>query len=100
MRIVPFGQGYRDMAPAIDEIEASVIERNLKHSGNPVLSMCFANAIAISDPAGNRQLDKSLSRFRIDGAVATAMALGLKARDRKEIVVSPYDDPEFRISVL
>lgn len=100
LRIVPFGQGYRDMAPAIDEIEASVIERNLQHDGNPVLSMCFSNAIAVSDPAGNRKLDKSLSRFRIDGAVAAAMALGLKGRDRKEIVVSPYDDPEYRMSVL
>jgi hypothetical protein len=32
------------------------------------------------DPAGNRKLDKSASRFRIDGAVAATMAIGLKAR--------------------
>jgi phage terminase large subunit-like protein len=36
------------------------------------------------DPAGNRKLDKDKARFRIDGAVALAMAVGLKARDRKE----------------
>jgi hypothetical protein len=34
------------------------------------------------DPAGNRKLDKSKARFRIDGAVALAMGLGLKARER------------------
>ena len=45
------------------------------------MTWCFSNAIAISDPAGNRKLDKSKARFRIDGAVAVTMAKGLKARD-------------------
>jgi prenyltransferase beta subunit len=40
--------------------------------------------MAISDPAGNKKLDKSKSRFRIDGAVALAMSLGLKGRTKKE----------------
>ena len=35
------------------------------------------------DPAGNRKLDKGKARFRIDGAVALAMAMGLRARDRE-----------------
>lgn len=81
MRIVPWGQGYVDMAPAIDALEVSVLERKLKHDGNPVLTWNISNAIVISDPAGNRKIDKSKTRFRIDGAVALAMALGLKARD-------------------
>jgi hypothetical protein len=34
------------------------------------------------DPAGNRKLDKDKARFRIDGAVALAMLLGLRSRDR------------------
>lgn len=46
------------------------------HDGNPVLTWCFSNAMAISDPAGNRKLDKSKARFRIDGAVAVTMAKG------------------------
>ena len=37
-----------------------------------------------ADPAGNKKLDKSKTRFRIDGAVAVAMALGLKGRDNPE----------------
>ena len=81
IRLVPWGQGFRDMAPAIDALEISVLERNFKHNQNPVLTFCFSNAIAVSDAAGNRKLDKSKVRFRIDGAVATAMAVGLKARD-------------------
>lgn len=81
LRLVPWGQGFRDMAPAIDALEISVLERTFEHDGNPVLTMCFANAVAISDPSGNRKLDKSATRFRIDGAVACAMAIGCKARD-------------------
>jgi hypothetical protein len=34
------------------------------------------------DPAGNRKLDKDKARFRIDGAVALAMMMGLRSRDR------------------
>ena len=41
------------------------------------------NAIATMDPAGNRKLDKDKARFRIDGAVALAMLLGLRSRDRR-----------------
>ena len=61
------------------------MERKLEHPGNPALTWNVANAIVGKpDPSGNRKLDKSKSRFRIDGAVALAMALGLKARDRSE----------------
>lgn len=81
IRMVDWGQGWISMGPAVDALEESVIRRRLKHDGNPVLGFCFANAIVASDAAGNRKLDKSATRFRIDGAVAAAMALGLKARD-------------------
>jgi phage terminase large subunit-like protein len=83
LRLVPWGQGYRDMAPAIDALELAVINRELEHPGNPVLNWNMANAVATMDPAGNRKLDKDKARFRIDGAVALAMAIGLKSRGRK-----------------
>jgi len=82
LRLVPWGQGYRDMAPAVDALEHAVVERGLVHDGNPVLNWCMANAIATTDPAGNRKLDKEKSIFRIDGAVALAMMMGLRQRDR------------------
>lgn len=99
LRLVPFGQGFKDMAPAIDALEVSVIERRFAHDGNPVLGFCFSNAVAVTDPAGNRKLDKSKTRFRIDGAVAAAMAIGLKARDTQGggEAASPWDDPNFTL---
>lgn len=92
LRLVPWGQGYRDMSPAVEALEASVIHRRLKHDGNPVLAFCFANAIVTTDASGNRKLDKSKTRFRIDGAVATAMCLGLKAREAEPEAGVSIDD--------
>ena len=89
LRLVPWGQGYKDMAPAIDAFDHAVIERALVHPSNPVLTWNIANAVATTDPAGNRKLDKEKARFRIDGAVALAMMLGLRSRDR--IVQQPFD---------
>ena len=85
IRLVNWGQGYASMTQAVEALEVSIMERKFIHDGNPCLTWNFSNAMAISDPAGNRKLDKSKTRFRIDGAVACAMAIGLKSRDRMEI---------------
>ena len=82
MRLVPWGQGFRDMGPAIDALELAIFERKLIHPGNPILNWNMANAVSVMDPAGNRKIDKDKVRFRIDGAVALAMLTGLRARDR------------------
>jgi phage terminase large subunit-like protein len=87
LRVVPWGQGYRDMAPAIDALEHAIIERQVVHDSNPVLIWNLSNAVATMDSAGNRKLDKEKARFRIDGAVALAMMMGLRARDRGVSVI-------------
>jgi len=72
----PFGQGFKDMTPALDTLESELINGNLRHGAHPVLTMCASNAVATRDPAGNRKLDKSKATGRIDGMVALAMAMG------------------------
>lgn len=74
--LVPFGQGFKDMTPALDTLEHALSEGKIRHGGNPVLRMCAANAVATRDAAGNRKLDKSKATGRIDGLVALAMAFG------------------------
>lgn len=83
LRLIPWGQGFVSMTPAIDALEIEIIERKLEHPSNPVLTWNMANAVARTDPAGGRKLDKDKARFRIDGAVALTMACGLKSRDRQ-----------------
>lgn len=79
--IEPFGQGFRDMAPALDKMERLVAEARLRHAGNPVLTFCASNAVVEMDPAGNRKLAKNKSSGRIDGMVALAMALAAVDRE-------------------
>lgn len=73
---VPFGQGFGDMSPAVRELESRLLQNKLRHGAHPVLTMCAANAITVSDPAGNRKFTKQKASGRIDGMVALAMALG------------------------
>lgn len=72
----PFGQGFKDMAPAVDEFERLLIADDLRHDGNAVMNWNLSNAVVATDPAGNRKLDKEKATGRIDGAVASVMAAG------------------------
>ena len=74
--LVPHGQGFKDMSPALDSLEVELLNGRVAHGGHPVLTMCAANATVTRDPAGNRKLDKQRATGRIDGLVALAMALG------------------------
>jgi phage terminase large subunit-like protein len=75
--LLPHGQGFKDMTPAIDIVERLVLQKQLRHGGNPVLRTCVANAVVVRDPAGGRKLDKAKSTGRIDGIIALAMALSV-----------------------
>lgn len=74
--LVPFGQGFKEMAPAIDEFERMLLDGQLRHGGNPVMTWCAANAVTVSDPAGNRKVVKERATGRVDGIVAGIMAAG------------------------
>ena len=95
LRIVPFVQGVKSFAPAIDGFEEEVVAGRLKHPNHPILTWNFMNAIAITDPAGNRKIDKSKTTLRIDGAVAAVMAFGLKQSDKEAMeAVDPWNNSE------
>lgn len=94
----PFGQGYVSMAPAIDRAEIEFLHRRVCHGSHPVLTMCAATAVIVQDAAGNRKLDKSKSTGRIDGMVATVMAMGVAMNTEIDASpVSPWDDPAFSL---
>lgn len=82
--LIPFGQGFKDMAPAIDALETALLNEQIAHGGNPVLTMCMANARVERDAAGNRKLNKAKSTGRIDGAIALAMAIGAASKQESE----------------
>lgn len=90
--LVEFGQGFKDMSPALDNLEAELLNGRIAHGGHPVLTMCAANSIVAKDPAGNRKLDKHKATGRIDGMVALAMAFGIVQGEEDCMVIgSDYE---------
>lgn len=100
-----FGQGYKEMGPAVDEFERRLLGPNqaeqavidlgpgdyevieevttalpvesLRHDGNPVMTWCAGNTVIVADPANNRKADKAKATGRVDGIVAAIMATGI-----------------------
>lgn len=100
--LVEFGQGFKDMGPAVDEFERRLLGtvelpqdenggaaeffddapppeaiESLRHDGNPVMTWCAGNAVIVFDPANNRKADKAKATGRIDGIIAAIMATGI-----------------------
>ena len=73
--VVPFGQGFKDMSPPSKELMKLALEGRLAHGGHPVLAWMVDNTHVRQDPAGNIKPDKQKSTEKIDGVVATIMAL-------------------------
>jgi phage terminase large subunit-like protein len=76
-----WGQGYKSMSPATKALEERVMNRQLWHDGNPVLTWAISNVSIEMDAAGNKKPSKERSRERIDPAVAAVMAVGLAATE-------------------
>lgn len=75
--MIPFGQGFKEMAPALDTFEELLLNQQIRHDGNPVLTWNAANAVTMADPAGNRKIAKDKATGRVDGIVAAVMACGI-----------------------
>jgi len=95
--LVEYGQGYKDMSPALDTLESELLNARMAHGMHPVLTMCAANAIVAKDPAGNRKLDKHKATGRIDGLVALAMAMGVANLKQEDSIVI---DSSFELMVV
>lgn len=89
--VVPFGQGFKDMSPPTKELMKLTLEQKIAHGGHPVLRWNMDNIFIRTDPAGNIKADKEKSTEKIDGAVATIMALDRAIRCGNDTSESVYD---------
>lgn len=103
LRMEPWGQSFVGMNPAVNALHSAILyeradgSRGLQHDGNPLLSWNMMNAMVDEDTKENRKLVKMNPRFRIDGAVALAMAMGLRMIDRPVTVANPWENPSFSL---
>jgi len=73
--VLEIRQGFANLAFATKELLKLVVGRQLEHAGHPVLRW-MADAFAVAEDAqGNMKPDRSTSSEKIDGIVATIMAL-------------------------
>ncbi|MHB1154891.1 MAG: terminase large subunit [Eubacteriales bacterium] len=89
--VVPFGQGFKDMSPPTKELTRLTLAGNIAHGGHPVLRWMIDNVYIRTDPAGNIKPDKEKSTEKIDGAVATIMAIGRAVVNGGNTGASIYD---------
>jgi phage terminase large subunit-like protein len=78
--LIEHGQGFKDMAIAVDALEAAILNGKIRVKYNPVLRWNVAGTVIDTDPAGNRKFAKNKSTGRIDGVVALAMAMTLATK--------------------
>lgn len=88
--MVPYGQGYKDMSPAIEAFETALLNSQVVHPGNPVFTWCAANAVTVSDDAENRKLSKEKATGRIDLMVAAVMAVGAASTAEEPINIDDF----------
>lgn len=88
-----FGQGYASMTAPTKGLEKLVVGGKLAHGGHPVLRWMASNVTVEQDAAGNLKPSKAKSSEKIDGIVATIMALGV-AMTSETSALSVYDREE------
>jgi phage terminase large subunit-like protein len=91
--MVAFGQGYKDMSPAVEKFETMILNGEIAHNSHPVMNWCIGNAVTEEDAAGNRKLTKAKATGRMDLTVAAVMAVGIINIDDAMDLDSFFDNP-------
>ncbi len=89
--MVPFGQGFASMSTPTKEFYRLLMEGQIIHAGHPVLRWMAGNVVVETDAAENIKVTKAKSKEKIDGIVASIMALDRCLRNEGESQGSVYD---------
>lgn len=89
--VVVIDQGWQTQTPALRDLEKAILEERFVHAGHPVLRWNFDNIAVHSWGNSNRAFRKDKSTGRIDGAVASWMAVSRAAADEARTVYDRDD---------
>ncbi len=87
LTMIQFRQGYASMSPASKEFERLLVDGKINHGDHPVLRWMAGNVAVQQDAAGNIKPDKAKSNARIDGIVASIMAVDRCLRHCNDVSV-------------
>jgi len=95
LTMVGFGQGFVSMSQPTKDLLRLTMSKQIHHGGNPVLRWMADNIVVDQDAAGNVKPNKAKSREKIDGVVASVMALDRAVKGRAQ-GASVYDQRGIR----
>lgn len=89
-------QNYQNMSDPMKELEAAIKTGRFHHDGNPILTWCVQNVVGKYLPGNDDVVRpiKQVNELKIDGAVATIMAIGRAMA--AETTSDPYKDRGIR----
>lgn len=79
--LIQFPQNISNMSGPTKEFEKMIFGREIEHDNNPVMNWMMSNTVIRFDASGNMKPDKAASTERIDGTVASIMALARAVGD-------------------
>jgi phage terminase large subunit-like protein len=97
LSVADIGQGYISMSAPTKRLEELILNKDLVHSGHPILKWNISCATISSDAAGNIKVvkpERLRSNRRVDGAVALVMAIDQIMRQPPDEGDSIYDRGE------
>lgn len=74
------GQGWKEGSEDVERFRRAVFDGEVRISESLLMRSALADAVCLSDPAGNRKLAKARSTGRIDAASAAVLAVAEGAR--------------------
>jgi phage terminase large subunit-like protein len=89
--LIAMRQGIPTLGAPSKEFERLVYAGAIDHGGHPVMRWMVGNVAVRTDSNGNFKPDKEKSSEKVDGVVATVMALGLAIANEQQFPVTPAD---------
>jgi phage terminase large subunit-like protein len=83
-----YGQGFVSMSPAVQLLEAAVLDKRIHHGGHPILRWQMSNVAIEMDSSANRKPSKKRAIGHIDGVVAALMALAVAEQPKPTIDIA------------
>ena len=72
--VITRGQGFRDGGEDVRHFQRAILSGQVRPQKSLLLRSAMAEAVTVSDPAGNRKITKRRDRSRDDAAVAACLA--------------------------
>ncbi len=89
--MVEVNAAYKNFSEPMHELEALTLSKKWHHDGNPVMSWMASNLVSKENDKRQIYPTKEIPKNKIDGLVASIMALGRCIAQEKE-EGSPYDE--------